>query len=52
MINEHLKRENTFLDDWASKVSCFIRDGIVDHEFYWKSGIKILFLYQNGFNLL
>ena len=44
MINEHLKKENTFLDDWAAKVSGFIRDGIVDHEFYWKSGIKILFL--------
>ena len=44
MINEHLKKENIFLDDWAAKVSGFIRDGIVDHEFYWKSGIKILFL--------
>ena len=44
MINEYLKKENTFLDDWAAKVSGFIRDGIVDHEFYWKSGIKILFL--------
>ena len=44
MINEHLKKENTFLDDWAAKVSGFIRDEIVDHEFYWKSGIKILFL--------
>ena len=48
MINEHLKKENIFLDDWAAKVSGFIRDGIVDHEFYWKSGIKILFLLKEG----
>ena len=44
MTNEHLQKENTFLDDWAAKVQGFIRDGIVNHEFYWNSKIRILLL--------
>ena len=38
------EQENVFLDDWAAKVSGFVRDGIVNHECYWNSEIKILFL--------
>ena len=38
------EKENAFIDDWAAKVPGFIRDGIVNHEYYWNSKIKLLFL--------
>lgn len=38
------QEENDFLNTWALQAPGFIRDGVVDHEVYWKSKNKVLFL--------
>lgn len=37
-------RENQFLNEWASKVPGFIRDGVVDANEYFACRFKILML--------
>lgn len=43
-FDSKMQAENDFLNKWAASASGFIRDGIVNHEKYWNSKVKILFL--------
>lgn len=43
-IKDFISREENFLDEWASKVPGFIRDGVVNPEEYFSAKYKILFL--------
>lgn len=43
-VDSKIQAENDFLNKWAASAPGFIRDGIVNHEKYWSSKVKILFL--------